>query len=208
LPVTLAIALESGAPAATAQEHDIGSFFPPALTENSQECRLEALTFKQPILSRTEVQWFSEHLASAGESALFPKPDGTRSVLRFTWLRTFHEPVVVRLQERDDGRQHLVAKRLSGAGGYEPGTVDETVERDLTAEESRALSALLAGLDLQSLAPSECGPPGLDGAVWLFETASNGDYRLYKRRSPGSGEIRELGLFLLRLTRWNNEPIY
>jgi hypothetical protein len=43
-----------------------------------------------------ERDWYSRHLLAAGEPAL---PSTSRStIVRLTWLRTFHNPIIVRVE--------------------------------------------------------------------------------------------------------------
>lgn len=197
--------LALGAPASPAASQE--AYFPPELTE-ARECRFAGLTVNEPVLSDFQVEWFSAQLAAAREPPLMLRPYGADTALRFTWLRSFDEPIVIRIEGPGGGKPWMKAIRLSGAGGYEPGEIDEQIERYLTQDEARRLAELLHDIDLSRVASAECGDLGLDGAEWLVETMNDDGYRFYRRWSPDDGEIRKLGLFLLRLTGWNNKPIY
>ena len=63
--------------------------------------------------------WYSEMLQALNEPILLGL-DGDAEIYRFTWLRTFHNPIVIRI-ERKGGSIELTAKASNGAGGYKPG---------------------------------------------------------------------------------------
>ena len=72
----------------------------------------DSITGASPIDDFKE-EWYSQHLIAMGEPLL---PDGANEVYRFLWLRTFHNPIMIRLTYDPKGCD-LIAKRLDGAGG-------------------------------------------------------------------------------------------
>src|SRR5690606_3456867 len=74
--------------------------------------------------------WYSQHLYAMKEPLLF-NGETKKEIYRFTWLRTFHNPIAIRI-ERINSQYYLYWKRLSGAGGYEPGNLIEEKSRELT----------------------------------------------------------------------------
>jgi hypothetical protein len=72
-------------------------------------------------------------------------------VYRFLWLRTFDNPISVRLIVNDDSSGRLIAKVTSGAGGYEPGDVTEEIVKPISAENVLALERALEDLDFWDL---------------------------------------------------------
>ncbi len=70
-----------------------------------------------PRFSDVRRDWYSKHLAAAGDPSLFQRARTGRSdVLRFTWLRTFDAPVIVRIDGLRGPAPHLFAVQLSGQG--------------------------------------------------------------------------------------------
>jgi hypothetical protein len=182
------------------------AYFPHALQTESLVC---GGTF--PVLTGLEVSWYSKHLAAAAEASLYkasldPANAATKTY-RFTWLRSFHEPVVIRINEAPKGEMRLTAKRLTGQGGTEPGHVGVTVARTLSVQESGKLRALIARDDLANLEPADCAM-GADGAQWILESRTGGAYHFAHRWSPKNGPVREIGLYLLTLTGWRIGDIY
>ena len=49
---------------------------------------------------------------------------------------------------------------------------------------------------------------GMDGAQWIIEGVSGGNYHLVERWSPEEGEVREIGMELLKLSGLKVKDIY
>ena len=178
------------------------AYFPQSLREATVSC---AFGFRRVgVLDEHRAGWYGQHLRAAGEEPIFGSPT---PALRFTWLRTFDAPVVVRLDTTAEGAVLMTATELSGHGGYDPGNVARRIERRLSAEESAALARVLEDTDALQQRPRACDL-GLDGAQWIFESTGPGGYRFVDRQSPRDGPVRDLGLHLLTLTGWTYDQIY
>jgi hypothetical protein len=142
-------------------------------------------------------RWYGDQLTAMGEAPIYKlaKPDG-RFVFRFTWLRTFHHPMCVRLEHSKDGKTVLFGKELNGAGGYQPGILITDRKIELTAQQYEAFKAKLASVNFVQLATEEKDLGGHDGARWIFELNDNGCYHVVDRWCP-NGAIRELGCWFL-----------
>jgi len=163
-----------------------------------------------PILDRSGIEWYSKHLIAAGELSLLPalqRGGPSPDVFRFVWLRTVHKPVIVRVETHDGGGLQVVATRLSGMGGYEPGVVEAQVKRPLTKAEERAFNPVLAATRQLTLPPVSCDW-GYDGARWIVEAAHDSRYRYVERWTPSGGSLRALGMTMLGFTGWRLDPIY
>ena len=186
----------------------LGAFFPASLTLATYKCA--EFPKAVPLLNMEEAAWYSSHLKAAGEPSLIPAPESgksTQKVYRFTWLRSFDPPIIVRIQEGASGTLLMTASRLSGKGGYEPGTVDARVERALTASETGQFRRALAGANELKLKAVTCDL-GYDGAMWIFEAKDGGAYRYVNRWSPKSGRMRALGTVMLSFTGWPFDADY
>lgn len=222
--LSLAVALASYGVPATEKPEDRGvafadkagipvsrRYFPPASEQPKVVCDNGRGSKAEPIVDEFEDRWFSRHLAAAREPSIYllaqqPKPSGL-SALRFTWLRTFHSPVVIRAEERGEGSYWLVAKELSGAGGYDPGNIKRSMERKLSRDEMQRLRQLLARNLFFQLRSKDCAL-GCDGSVWIFESLDQQGYHLLTRWSPDDGPVREVGEFMLTLTGWKFDEQY
>jgi hypothetical protein len=183
---------------------ETSGYFPPALFQQTVDCGVSWRNRPNYVLDEFEDGWYSEHLRAAGERPLSFVP-GSPDTLRFIWLRSFHAPVVVHVEWAPTGMASLTATMLSGAGGYEPGEVSNTVSRTLTQDEVERL-LLLRQAALRE-PPVDCTMM-LDGARWIVEAAGADGYHYVNRQSPDSGAVHDLGLALLGFTGWAVEPIY
>ena len=186
-------------------------YFPKSFLEPSVTC--PGFPTKQVVLNEVEAGWFPRHWQAADEPSLYAQSlSHTPSVARtyrFTWLRSFDPPVVVRIDVGADGRMRLVAKQLSGAGGYAPGRIAKQVRRDLSASEQARIAAVLDRTHVLESPPIACSTEiNLDGAQWIFESSEPGSYRFVNRWSPGDGPVREAGLAFLNLTGWGFDKVY
>lgn len=182
----------------------ISGYFPPGLFQQTVNCGPLPLSKPRPVLSRFEDAWYSKHLRAAGEQPLSFAP-GSPEVLRFTWLPSFHAPVVVRVEWASTGGATLTATMLSGQGGYEPGEVSSRVTRVLTRDEVERLLVLRQAALRRP--PVDCAMM-LDGAVWIIEAAGTDGYHYVNAQSPETGPVHDLGLAMLGFTGWEVEPIY
>ena len=157
---------------------------------------------REGVSGASRAAWYSKLLRAMGEPSLHCET--VRPAYRFLWLRTFHHPVAVRIEARADG-MHLSAVELSGASGYDPGTIARRVDRVLTATEARTFDAALTRTKVWSVAPSE-DEHGLDGAQWVIEAHDGKRQAVHDRWSPERGRVRELGLAFLQLTGWRFPP--
>jgi hypothetical protein len=132
----------------------------------------------EPTLSDFCRAWYTKFLLAAGESPL-PLDPGER--YRFTWLRTFDNPIICRIEiGRSAGT--IVGKRLSGQGGFDPGVLASEQSHHLTNSESDELLGFLRQVIFWSPAPESHG--GCDGAQWILEGVRAGQFHLWDQWSP------------------------
>jgi hypothetical protein len=143
--------------------------------------------------------WYSKHLEAMKEPSF--QCETPYPVYRFLWLRTFHHPIAIRVEQRPDG-MHVFAIELDGAGGYEPGTVSRRVARTLRHEEAQNFSHALERANIWG-PMTEQNEMGLDGARWVVEARHGNRYQLHDRWTPDDGAVRDMGVAFLALTGWN-----
>jgi hypothetical protein len=133
---------------------------------------------------------------------------GGESVYRFTWLRSFHHPITVRITVHINGTGTLTTKMTDGQGGYEPGKLIVNSTRDIGMTEVRHLLTLIEAMGFWQMSPKPAlsNLVGLDGAQWILEASSHNDYHVIDRWSPEKGPLRELGLYLARTLGKLNLP--
>ena len=135
--------------------------------------------------------WFSQHLFRMKEPLLFNKSLDS-DIIRVTWLRSFHNPIVITL-EKKKGQYTLHWKRCDGMGGYDPGTlvedsgkiVDRGVWDELNRKQQEA-NFWKEEYRIESI--------GNDGAECIVEAAGP-DYYWVKRKRG----ITPVGRYMLSL---------
>jgi hypothetical protein len=144
-------------------------------------------------------KWYAKHLRAMREPSLLElSKDTSRQSYRFLWLRTFHHPVSARLEVAKDGTAQLFVKVLSGQGGYDPGRVILNRNIKVSRDAVDHFLELLQKADFWNI-PTEQEQRdviGVDGAQWIIEAASGGQYHVVDRWSPEDGLLRKAALFL------------
>lgn len=144
--------------------------------------------------------FYTKYLAAMKEPSLFKRAKARPDFeLRFTWLRTFHDPLAIRIWRIDDTYM-IRTIRLARQNDYSPGpaTLDKT--RTLTPTESQALKTLIdIPSMLQPMSDQEqlATTVGADGAMWIFETWAEEKYQMIEFWCPkdyGPKEHRAMGL--------------
>ncbi len=160
-------------------------------------------SYRTDVLRETDMAtfvlgWYSGQLRALNEPLIFDQKSDT--IYRFTWLRTFHHPVAIRVQKNKDKIQ-LTWKMSDGAGGYSPGKliVDETTE--LSSSEWTDFKKLIDKTEYWNMPTNEPSDVmGTDGSQWIIEGVQNGKYNVVDRWTPRNSTYQELGLFLINLT--------
>lgn len=151
--------------------------------------------------------WVATVLMTMGEPSLACETNTT--IYRFLWLRTFHHPVAVRIEQDGDGWR-MIAVEFDGSGGYGLGRESRRIERMLSADEERMWVAALSRSNPWRLSMPKSELTGLDGATWTIEARSGHRYRRIDEWSPDNGPVRDLGLTFLAMTGWkiSSDEVY
>ena len=144
------------------------------------------------------VEWYSKHLTAMKEPLIFNKKQD-KSTFRFLWLRTFHNPISIRIEKQFDSYS-LTWKLCDGAGGYEPGklVIDKTKIIDKNTWDT--FQDKLSKADYWNLKTNEVGILGTDGSQWILEGTDKNNYHVVDRWTPSGGSFYECCDFLIRLT--------
>jgi len=143
-----------------------------------------------------KARWYAEELRGLKEPSLSEPASSGESIYRFTWLRTFHHPIVVRIAIHASGTGTLTVRMSDGAGGYAPGKLILNSAREISMTEVRHVLDTVDAMNFWQMPPS-AGPLYLDGAEWMFEASVRDKYHVVDRQSPQDGPLRELGLYLV-----------
>lgn len=124
--------------------------------------------------------------------------EGDNETYRFTWLRTFHNPVSLRI-EKNENKITLNVKVLSGAGGYEPGKITTNKTVSLHQKNWLEFKRMLIQIEFWKL-PIEYNFRGFDGAEWILEGTTKDKYHFATRWSPNKeGNYGKCCMYLLKL---------
>lgn len=181
-------------------------YFEPGLMSRSSGC--DRYAGDEPVLTDFEVDLYSRELRGLGEPSLYLRSRSAvgdaEETVRFTLLRSFHEPVSVRIERLPGGSATLIAtQRPNGLYGQA-----KDLTRTLTSEETAALTEALATTQVVGQPSNSCRS-GTDGSRWIVEAAGPGGRYVYiNRHSPEDGPVRDFGQFLIDLTGWDVEPLY
>lgn len=179
-------------------------YFPPSFSTVLTSCG-------RPVVDDIEVDWYTAQWRAADEKSLYlasASPTGSaRLTYRFTWLRTFDPPVMVRVDVAPNGVMQLTAKQLSGQGGYDPGRLVKRTVRNLTGDEAAKLNAAILASSVFDSPETNCRG-GADGSRWIFEANDHGRYRYVNRWTPDESPVRDVGRLLLSFTGWRFDRSY
>jgi hypothetical protein len=159
-----------------------------------------------------EQKWYSKQLLALNEPIIFCSD--SIEVYRFTWLRTFHNPISIRIQ-KSDNKYFLILKMTNGAGGYEPGILIKNEEKEISESDWNQFKEKLNDLHFFKLIThgkyfdnKDIIP--IDGAEWILEARIPDKYKVTTRWCPKDNNYSECCLFLLNLSGLiiNKDEIY
>ncbi len=149
-------------------------------------------------LTQFEIKWYSGQLSAMKESVLF-NDKSRNEIYRFTWLRTFHHPVAIRI-EKYNHSYVLYWKMCDGAGGYAPGKLIVDKHKTITEANWNEFASRLQNLDFWRLSTKE-RVFGDDGAEWILEGKLFDNYHVVTRWTPNASTgYYKLCDFLIGLT--------
>ena len=125
--------------------------------------------------------WYSKMLRALHEPVLY-NYSGDKEIYRFTWLRTFHHPVSLRL-ENNNNKITLTVKVSNGAGGYDPGQIIIDTTIDITLDDWNTFVGKADKVNFWNL-QTEVKEMGLDGSEWILEGVTKNKYHFTTRWSP------------------------
>jgi hypothetical protein len=145
------------------------------------------------------IDWYTKQLKALREPSLWTVSRSGRpvGVYRFLWLRSFHNPIAVRLVINPDMTGVVFVKVTSGKGGDDPGRLVRNESYPVGRHGTALLQIRLREANFWNVVPRG-QPGGTDGAQWIVEGVSDGRYQVVDRWSPGESDpIHTLGLTFL-----------
>ncbi len=155
----------------------------------------------QEYFPKGEALFYTKYLAAMKEpSVKAPLKKGVERVLRFTYLRSFHDPLVIRVVQKGEILTTRAVK-LKMEPGYKPGKILYDKTWILKEANSKLVRSLLRQKDFWkplNAAEQEINI-GLDGSQWIFEVHDKTGYRIISVWSPEAStftdkELKEFGL--------------
>lgn len=133
------------------------------------------------------------------EPVLFKDKSGLE-IYRFTWLRTFHNPVAIRIV-KDANSYAIFWKQASGQGGYEPGELKIDRSRTVDKKVWDEFKSRLNEIQFWTLPTNQKEKSGFDGAQWILEGKVDGQYHVVDKWTPDqSTAFYQICNFLITLT--------
>jgi hypothetical protein len=164
---------------------------------SAQDNYFPATAFGDLKSSQEWIALYSKYLEAFDEPTLF---DGSWSGLsqsyRFLWLRSFHNPVSVRLDVRGDGTGIVTIKVGEGPRASADKRRVQNTTLALTKREVDSFLDQIEAKGFWRLPPQEDPVSGPDGARWILEGRTGGQYHVVHRWTPKSGAVRMLCLYL------------
>jgi hypothetical protein len=168
-------------------EVDEAYFFPPGTIE------YPVARFDRDLSRRRS---YSYELLRMGEPSL-SCGNASQDSFRFTWLRSFHPPVAVRVS-RSRGAVDLIATEMSGSGRAAPDGVVDQPRRRLSSTEWEDLEGAFVRADFWRLT-SVTDDLNPDGAHWIVEGRVGSRYHVVDRWGP-RGRFRDLGIAFIKVS--------
>jgi len=143
-------------------------------------------------------RWYSKMLFALKEPLLFNKKNNN-IVFRFTMLRTFNNPIVIRIERKNDTCK-LIWKKSSGAGGYEPGIIKLNKEKKITDKDWTKFIDLINKSGFWDLPTVENDIGGFDGSEWILEGTTDDYYHVVSKWTPSGCSFYNCCDYLISLT--------
>ena len=151
------------------------------------------------------IKWYSKQLFALNEPLLFNK-NQDKEIYRFTYLRTFDNPISIRI-EKDKTGIYLTWKKSDGKGGFEPGKIIIDRQCNLNLKDWILFKSKIRKANFWNL---ELGRSitGEDGSEWILEGFTPENYRVITMWSLPAGDFYETCIYLISLTDLELEKKY
>ncbi|MGJ8666245.1 MAG: tetratricopeptide repeat protein [Patiriisocius sp.] len=116
---------------------------------------------------------------------------------RFTWLRSFHNPISIRI-EREGIDKFVYWKVGKGAAGYTPEGLMNSGKKELSKREWKKFLRLFKKMHFYDL-DNQHVVPTTDGATWTFERKDEHNYKAHTTNSPSKHFVK-IRNYLLELS--------
>ncbi|MDB4924074.1 hypothetical protein [Mucilaginibacter sp.] len=125
--------------------------------------------------------WYSLKLEAMNEPVIYKHKSGVNSY-RFTWLRSFHHPIAIRINKNNN--VYSIYWKMSDNGKYEKLVTDK--HKIISKATWDLFESKLKQLDYWKMGTNSNERSGMDGAQWILEGKKANTYHLIVRWSPES----------------------
>lgn len=182
LPRIVAFSIALLAPCASAQDQKASPDGDAAMKKAMEEAfRIRTDPNGHTYFPKGRESYYTKYLSAMKEPSLFERgTDPPDFEFRFTWLRSFHDPIAIRIWKAKDGHRMRVV-RLAHQNDHSPDRIVVDITRELKKDEWQTLEKTMDVPSLQkplSDAEDYAAMVGNDGAMWIYETCANQKYQV------------------------------
>ncbi len=128
------------------------------------------------------VSHFSKYLFALKEPLLFNK-ETEKEVYRLTWLRTFANPVIIRIEKTKEKSYRLIWKKSDGTAGYTIGKLKSKGSKRIKEKDWKEFKKLLIKARFWKL-EYHGTTPQLDGSICILEGSTQKKYQVFIHSDP------------------------
>ena len=152
--------------------------------------------------------WYSSVLEACGEPLLY-NYHGEDEIYRFTWLRSFHAPVVIKIQKHDFNFI-FTAKKLRPEYKDYPAEVIVSDSVFISWFKWYHFKNKLNNTSFWNMPMDDNADIGTDGARWIIEGFKDGQYHFIDRWSAKESDFGKACLYLIKISNLGikEEDIY
>lgn len=156
-------------------------------------------------------KWLTLDLLNFKEPNLYQSTmDKTEKTYRFTWLRSFHIPVVIRIDKKQNSFS-LTCKELIDKEGYSPNEFKLNITKKISMPQWINFEYLIKKMNFEHI-QTDISNNGdcTDGAAWILESKSADNYHCVYRHCTMEKGFEKACLYLLKLSglKIKKEDIY
>jgi hypothetical protein len=155
-------------------------------------------------MSKRSADGLKLQLVSLEEPCLYNLScDSNSEIYRFTWLRSFDNPISIRLAKNGD-KISLFWKIGKGSGGYEPEGIKRGGSKYLSIINYQKFIELFNHLNIEKR-PNKTYVMMTDGATWTLEHKTNKSFKAINTNVPDDS-LKKCCLYLLDLAKIKIDP--
>jgi hypothetical protein len=147
----------------------------------------------------------SDRLATMNEPVLYSLKGTDIETYRFSWFRSFHPAVAIRIW-RAGNERCMSVKQLDGLGDYKDG--EYVLPKNLAVNQVRPLTesewdnfiGLLKGTHFGEMSGRGSDDRANDGASWIMEGNNGRQYHVVERQNPKDTDYGKVGVYLIKIS--------